>query len=157
MANEARWSGGTFSLPDGSVTDESISQNTNVDADKLQHLFGHPCATCFDLGIGDTPAGKEEIVFVAGTAGVIRGFHCLLNDTGTSTNVDFDLKVNGASVLSSAVNITHSAADRDVSDGTISSAAIAAGDVVSISLAVTSATGAQGPYAWVLIEENATT
>ncbi len=142
-----------LSLGTGTVVDETISSSTDIDADKLEHLYKP--GTCFALAIGGTPAAREEIVFVAQAAATIRGFHCLLNDTGTSTDVDFDLKVNGSSVLSAAVNITNSDTDKATQDGTVSSPSLTAGNVVSISLAVTSSTGAQGPYAWAVIEETA--
>ncbi len=147
-----RIDGGTVRLETGSVLDEMVSSSTNIDADKLQHAYKP--GTNFDLPIGSTPVAREEIVFVASQAGTIRGFHCLLNDTGTTTDVDFDLKVDGVSVLSAVVNITDADVDRDVQEGTISSASLSAGDVVSISLAVTTSTGAQGPFAWADIEEN---
>jgi len=150
---DLRLTGGNLRLPSGAVADENISASTMLDADKLEHI--HKAGTNFDLPIGGTPAAREEIVFVAEKNGVLRGFHALLNDTGTSTDVDFDLKVNGVSVLSAAVNITESAGDGSVADGTISNAAISEDDIISISLAVTSATGAQGPYAWVVIDESA--
>jgi len=143
--------GGTLTLETGSVVDESIDSGTNIDADKLQHV--HKPGTNFDLAIGATPVAREEIVFVAGSAGVIRGFHALLNDTGTGTDVDFDLKVNGSTVLTGTVNITDSDADTAVVDGVLSSTALALNDVVSIELTVTTSTGAQGPFAWVDIEE----
>ena len=149
----ARWVGGDLQLSSGTILDEHISASTNVDADKLQHVYKP--GTNFATAIGGTPATREEIAFVASTSGVIRGFHATLNDTGTSTSIAFDLKVNGVSVLSSAVSITHSDADKSISDGTVSSPVLAVGDIVSISMAVTSATGAQGAFAWAEIEETA--
>ncbi|TWU12855.1 hypothetical protein CA54_16810 [Symmachiella macrocystis] len=145
--------GGDIRLPAESVVNETVAAATKIDADKLQHLY--KAGTSFGLAIGATPAAVERIVFVASGAATIRGFHALLNDTGTNTDVDFDLKVNGASVLSSVVTLTDADGDRSVSDGALSSAALVAGDVVSIELAVTTTTGAQGPFAWVEIEENA--
>jgi len=142
-----------FQLPDSCVGDQEIKSDANIDADKMQHLYKP--GTIFDLAIGATPVAREEVVFVASTAGTIRGFHAMLNDTGTSTDVDFDLKVNGSSVLSSVVNITNADSDRAVADGSINTPAVSVGDVVSISLAVTSSTGAQGPFAWAEIEETA--
>jgi len=150
---DLRLNGGTLTLATGSVLNEAISSSTEIDADKLQHVY--KAGTNFDLPIGSTPAAREEIVFVASQTGTIRGFSALLNDTGTSTDVDFDLKVNGSTVLTGVVNITNSDSDGSVQAGSISSAALAADDIVSISLAVTSSTGAQGPFAWVDIEESA--
>ena len=145
---------GTITLDNGLIKDSHISSQAadRVAASKLEHR--HKAGTSFNLAIGATPAAREEIVHVVEAAAAsVAGFHCLLNETGTSTDVDFDLKKNGVSILSSAVNITHSDSDRAVSDGTISSTSLAAGDVISISLAVSSATGAQGPWAWVEINE----
>jgi hypothetical protein len=144
---------GTLSLDDGSVENRHISNSatSKVDADKLQHI--HKPGTAFGTAIGGTPATREEVVFVASTAGTIREFHCLLSETGTNTSVSFDLKKNGVSVLSSAVTITHSDGDREVKDGTISTPTIAADDVLSIAMTVSSSTGAQGPFAWVVVEE----
>lgn len=146
-----RWSGGTFTPDNNSINNEHINASTDIDADKLEHMY--KAGTNFDLAIGATPVARHEIVFVASTAGTIRGFHCLLNDTGTTTNVDFDLRVNGSTVLSAVVNVTNADSDRAVKDGTISSASLAVDDVVSINLAVTTSTGAQGPFAWVEIQE----
>lgn len=140
-------------LPTGSVRDEQVNSSTNIDADKLQHLY--KAGTNFALAIGGTPVAREEIVFTASTIGTIRGFHCLLNDTGTTTDVSFDLKINGVTALSGVVNITQAISDRAVQDGTLSTTSLAVDDVVSISLVVTSSTGAQGPFAWVEIEETA--
>lgn len=147
---------GVFQPDAGSITNEHISSSSSniIDADKIQHL--HKAGTNFALAIGGTPAAREEIVYTCEAAGAtIRGFHCFLNVDGSSTSVTFDLKKNGSSILSSVVTITNSTGDRAVQDGTISNAALVAGDVLSIALAVSSSTGASGPYAWVEIDENA--
>ena len=149
----ARWSGGTFSLGSGEVVDGSISSSTKIDADKLQHIFRH--GTNFDLAIGGTPATLEEIVWVATTAGTIRGVHALLNDTGTTTDIDFECKKNGTTVLSAAINFTHADGDKAVKDGTVSVTTFVADDIISLGMTVTTSTGAQGPYAWIDVEENA--
>jgi hypothetical protein len=140
-----------FNLGSGTVGDEQVKTDANIDADKLQHLY--KIGSNFALAIGATPAAREEIVFTASGTASVRAFKCLLNDTGTSTDVDFDLKKNGSSILSAAVNITNAASDRAVQTGTISAASLTAGDVISLSLATTTTTGAQGPFAWVEIEE----
>lgn len=148
---ELRIAGGTITIPTASVADEQIATGAGIDADKLEHMYKK--GTNFDLAIGATPVAREEIVFVASTAGVIRGFHALLNDTGTTTNVNFDLKVNGTTVLTGTINVTNADGDGAVKDGTISSPNLAIDDIVSIELTVTTSTGAQGPFAWVEIQE----
>lgn len=148
-----RWSSGNFTLGSDTVGNEQVKSSDPIDVDKLQHLYKP--GTSFNLAIGATPVAREEIVFVAASAGVIRGAHALLNDTGTSTDIDIDVKVNGVTVLSAAINITNAEADREVVDGslTTSPTVLAEGDVVSIELTVTSSTGAEGPWAWVDIQE----
>lgn len=155
MAGTLRISGGELTLPSGIVQNADIATNAAIAVEKMQHEYKP--GTNFDLPIASTPVAREEIVFVADNAGIIRGFHAILNDTGTTTDVDFDLKVNGSSRLDSVVNITNANSDRQVLDGVLSGSndIIAADDVISISLAVTTSTGAQGPFAWVDIEEAA--
>jgi len=130
----------------GAVTNAAVVASAGIDYDKLDHY--ELILTNFDLPIGTTPAAREEIIFVARSVGVIQSFHAGLNENGSSTNIDFDLNVNGSTVLSAVVNVDHSDADRTNVAGTISSAALAVGDVVSVSLEdLVATTGAQGPFA----------
>lgn len=147
------FSAATMTVPASAVVDASVASSAAITAAKLQLM--HRGFTNFDLAIGGTPVAREEIVFVCSqpNGATISAFHCLLNDTGTTTDVNFDLKKNGSSVLNAVVNITNADADRLVKDGTISSASLADGDVLSISLAVVSSTGAQGPFAWCEVKE----
>lgn len=137
----------------GSIANVDVSSTAAVAASKLQHR--HKPGTNFGLDSDATPTAQTKLVFVASAACTINGFHCLLNDTGTSTDVDFDLLVNGVSALSAAVNIVHGDSDGEVKDGTLSTTTLAADDIVTIDLATTSTTGAQGPFAWVEIDEAA--
>lgn len=151
-----RLTGGTLVLPSASVTDEQVKTpgtgEAAIDADKLQHL--HKPGTNFDLAIGATPVAREEIVFTATAPGSIRAAHALLNDTGTTGSITIDVKVNGVSVLSATFSVTSSDTDRQTKDGTINTPALVAGDVVSISMAISAPDGS-GPFAWVEIEEDA--
>ncbi len=149
----SKWSGGNIVIDSGEIKNASVSSTVGdeIDADKLQHVY--QAGTNFGIAIGSAPSAKHEIVHVASYAGTIRGFHAVLNDTGSSTSVTFDLKKNGTTVLSSPITITHSIADKAVQDGTLSSTTFAADDIISIDLAVSSSTGAQGPYAFAVLEE----
>ena len=144
---------GTLTLDNGSVENDHFSSVAAkaLDADKVQPYFVK--GTPLGFAIGATPTTREEIVHVATTAGTIRGFHALLNDTGTSTGIVFDLKKNGTTCLGSTVPVTHAMSDRAVQDGTLSVTTLAADDVLSILMTVTTSTGAQGPFAWVVLEE----
>ena len=149
---DARWTGGTFTLGAGVVTNESIASNAAIDADKMQHCYKP--GTNFGFAIGATPTSRHEIVFVASQAGTVRGFGCLLADTGSSTSITFDLKKNGTTMLSSVVTITNATADGSVQGVVPSVTSFAADDRISIDMAVSSSTGAQGPFAFVELEEN---
>lgn len=103
----------------------------------------------FDLPIGTTPpVAREEVVFQASSAGTIHKFAASLDDTGTSTDIDFVLKKNGSTIMSADLTITHSTSDRVVVEGTLSSTTFVAGDQFSIQMIVNSGTDAHGPYAW---------
>ena len=145
--------GGTITYPSGTITDDAISATAAIAVDKLQHI--HKPGTNFDLAVGGTPVTREETVFVASTAGTIHGFHWLLTDTGSSTSIAWDLKKNGTTVLSGAGSSTHSDSDGTVKDGSLSVLTFAANDRFTISMTVSSATGAQGPFAWADLEEAA--
>lgn len=145
---------GTLTVEDGSIKDRHFS-NQSVDilkADKVQ--FIKIVETDFGFVIGGTPTTKEILRYVASGDGDIRGFHALLNDTGTTTGITFDLKKNGTTVLSSPISITHADADKLVKDGTLSVTTFTADDVISILMTVTTSTGAQGPFAWAVITED---
>jgi hypothetical protein len=127
-----------------------------IGTDKVQPTYKH--GTCFGFAIGATPTTREEIVYVAQSTGTIRGLNALLNNTGSSTAVTFDLKKNGTTVLSATASVTNSDSSKAIKTGTLSVTTFSAGDVFSIAMTVSSSTGAQGPYAWAtLVEANAPT
>jgi len=144
--------GGELTLPTQIITDPFVASNAAIGTEKLKHSYKP--STTFNSAIGDAPATREEIVMVATSAGTIKGFHAMLNVTGSSTDIDFDLKLNGVTVLSSVVNITNTDADGLVKDGVLSTTAFTIDDIFSISMAVTTNTGASGSFAWIDIEED---
>lgn len=132
----------------GSITNADVIADAGIEYSKLEHYQLFP--TNFNLAIGAAPAAREEIVFVARSAGVIRSFIAGLNDTGTATvSVDFDLNINGSTALSADVNVDHNDADRLNVAGTITSSALVVGDVVSISCESVTANNSTGPFAQV--------
>lgn len=146
---------GTLDIEPGSVTNRHISNRAGdiISADKLQPWLDR--GTGFSLAIGGTPATREEIVYVCKGDGDIKGFHALCNETGSSSSMTFDLKKNGTTVLSGPISITNATTDKAVQDGSLSVTTFTGGDILSIALTVSSSTGAQGPYAWVSLTEDA--
>ena len=148
----ATLSGVSITFDNNSIGNAPIMANAGIDASKLDHL--HIQGTAFGLESTDTPATKRFVVHRARAAGTITACEALLFDSGTTTDVDFDLLVNNSSVLSAQINVVHGTGDRVAVAGTISSGALVAGDVVECQIAtVTSSTGAQGPYMQCVIEE----
>lgn len=134
------------------VLGTDISPTADIPVSTMRHVLQG--GTSFGKAYNATPTTTEEIIYVASGAGTISGFHCMLYETGSSTSVAFDLKKNGVSILSAAVTITNTDADREVFSGTLSNNSMVADDVFTISITVTSSTGAQGPRAWANFVEN---
>lgn len=145
--------GGALTLPSACVDDEAASASSPLAVTKTRHI--HRVGTGFGFLIGDAPTTKEVIVYRAKAAATVRNFLALLNDSGTSTSITFDLKKNGATILSGAVSVVDGTGDRTAVAGTIANATLAAGDVLSVLMTVSSATGAQGPWAELEIDEPA--
>lgn len=139
----------TLRLPPGSVTNREVSNTDGLQLtqDKLWHFTKY--TERFGLAIGATPTTQEVILFQADKAGKLGDdISAALNDSGTSTNVTFDVKKNGTTVLSSAISVVHGTGDRTQVAGAFASAAAQAyaiGDVLSCAVTATSTTGAQGP------------
>ncbi len=72
-----------------SVTNTTVAAGAGIAASKLDHQV--VADTDFGVDSDATPTAQTKTVYVARGSETITGFRCLLNDTGTSTNVDFDL------------------------------------------------------------------
>lgn len=153
MAATFRLSGGTLILPTACITDDAVSPTAAISAGKLLH--SQKPSTNFQFVIGGTPTTKEETVFVASTAGTISGFHCFQTDTGTAASIAYDFKKNGTTVLSSAVTIANTDTDGQIKDGVLATTTFAPGDKFTISMTVSTSTGATGPFAWGELVESA--
>lgn len=140
---------GTLALTPGTVTDTDMATGAGVQSTKLKHQ--RIITTNFGFVIGDTPTTKEVIVYQAKGTVTVQGFYASLNVDGSSTSIAFDLKKNGTTILTGAVTVTHSTGDRVSVAGTIASASLVADDILSISMTVTSSTGASGANASVVL------
>jgi len=131
-----------------SVTNGDIQAAAGIDYDKLDHLVEIPVT--FGFASGDTPTTKTVPVAVVGGTGTIRYVKAWLKDTGSSTNISFDLHkgaAGGASstVLSAAIPLQNTDADATPKNGTLSSSSLADEDYLEAVMTVTSSTGATGP------------
>ena len=151
------YSNATVTLPNGSITNTTARPRGAWAYDKLDHL--HVEGTSFDLAIGATVATYHVPVFVASAVCVIQAFHAVMKDTGTTGTSDFQLYKNGTTVMSGgALNIdSGTETDGEVVDGTITTTALAADDIVSIGVTRNSSHDGTGAFAWVEISEVAPT
>lgn len=134
-----------------SITKQHVSPSADLPSSCVRHIFKP--STDFGLAIGATPTAAERIIYTASGTATVLGFHGLVNADGSSASITMDLKKNGVSILSSAITLTNTTGDRTPVDGVLTSPTLAAGDVLSVALAVSSSTGMQGPFAWAAIEE----
>lgn len=141
-------------IPDAALDPDHFSAGSGDEfpASKLHHR--HHKSTDFAFVVGGTPTTKEFPVYVARGAETITEFAAYLTADGSSTDIDFVLKKNGSTLMNSDFTFTDASGDGVVASGfsLLSSAALVAGDKLSILMTVNSATGATGPYAWVEID-----
>ncbi len=149
--------GGVLILPTACVDDESASSTSPLGTTKVRHI--HRAGTNFATAVGGTPASREEIIYRARTAATVKNVEAVLEESGTSTSITVDLKVYnaanpaGVSILSAAISLVHGTGDWTAVAGAIASAALVAGDILTLVATVTSATGANGLFAHVEIDE----
>lgn len=151
MAAQLKLLGGTLTLPAAIIGDEEVNSASPLGMTKTRHL--HAKGTNFGLALSGTPVTRTELLYVASAAGVIREFFALLADDGSSTSITVDLQKNGVTVLSAPISLTHSTGNGVAVYGTISVPTYVAGDRFMVVMTVSSATGAQGPFAKALADE----
>jgi hypothetical protein len=132
-------------ITSGTIVNTDIAAGAGLSASKLQHQH----VLMADWGYADTDgtvATEDHTVFIASSAGEIREVKVWLVDSGTNTDIDFDLEVNGSSILTGDINVVNGTGDQVAVSGTISSGTLAAGDyVTAVIKTVTQNTGATGP------------
>ena len=145
----------TMTLPDGTVTNAMVNASAAIAYTKQQHqhrpVVSQESAT----------AAADEIYVahvVVGTTGAVVGFACgaVVANVGVAV-VDFDLLNNGVSILVAPVQIDNGDAAYAIVDGVIATPALAADDVLEISIDGTIGGGAlaQGCFAFIDLYEDA--
>lgn len=129
----------------GSVTNADLATN------RIEDYF-----TDFHVDVDATPVAKSPAVTICRAAGTIKYVYFALDDTGSTTDIDYDCKKNGTTVLSGVVNFTNSDSDGTNKAGTLAVTTVAAGDRISMDVAITTSTGALGPMGVIGIEYTAT-
>ena len=135
-------------ITSGTIVNTDIAAGAGLSASKLQHQH----VLVADWGYADTDgsiATEDQTLFVASSAGEIREVKVWMVNTGSATtDIDFDLEINGSSILTGDINFLSATGAFTAVTGTISSGTLAAGDYVTAVIKTVTAAGspqAQGP------------
>ena len=129
----------------GTFVDTDFALGAGLQASKMKHQDQKTID--FHLASNGTPVTRTVTAFRAQGPGSLRAFAAFLTVTGTSTSVVFDVKVNGSSVLTSTITIVDTDANEQLFTTTFNAATLNSGDIVTVIMTVSSASGAQGPVA----------
>jgi len=145
-ATGLRVSGENF-IPDGSLKPRSWSTQSGDEMPISQQV--NPIDLVFDFGTdlaASPPASAAWLVFSPRAAGKITGFDALINDNGTSTDIDFILRKNGTEQMASDLTLTHSSTEDTWTAGSLDGGEISFSqdDRIEIEIVNTAETGALG-------------
>lgn len=142
----------TFSPPAGSILNAAVKADAGIEATKLQHRFQPVVAQ------PNTAAADETRVahVVYGASGAIVAFAAgsIAKAVGDAT-CTVDLKVNGATVLSTPITLDNANTNRLAEAGTVTTPALVAGDVLEVVIDGTIGTGTlpTGVFAQITLTE----
>lgn len=144
----------SFTPPAGSMDDQAIKAGAKVQASKLQHQHRLNYAQPNVAAVAETKA-----VYVCyGAAGTIKDFRAgsIVKCTGNAT-ITVDLKKNGTTVLQAPITLDSTNQDRVAEAGTVTTSALAAGDLLEVVVTASAGTGALGTglFAVLTVEEDA--
>ena len=135
----------TVTYKAGSVYDSAISSSADVTWSKVQSHF--TVTENFGIERTATPAAKDFIVWEGRAAGVIEFVYAGREESGSSTSITVDLRMDNSTILNSPITVLHTTGDHVAVAGVLTTTTFAAGAMFSMTLATSSTTGASGPYA----------
>lgn len=146
---------GALTFPDGSVDDDAIEAGAGIDASKLVHQ--HPIAYR-QAGIDESPAGDDTVLHIFRGSATMLAVQAVMETapSGGDKQVSIDVKLGDedtsyTTILSSALEITSSEADREVVSGTVSVSSAVAGDSLKIEITPSGSTGSYGTGLCVIV------
>jgi len=158
MASGTRIPGSEFVLPDNVLVPATWSGSSGHEFPLAKQRLLIPIFTAFMLDFDDTPVSKRVVAFRAWAAGTILQAGHLLREAGSSTDIDLIVRKSasgantGTSLMSADCTLVHGTGDNTPAIASLTSTAIAIGDLIELEAVVTSATGASGHLAWILID-----
>ena len=137
----------------GTIVDSDIATQAQIDPAKLE---AHQVLFVVDWGYDDTDgtiAIEDYTFFVAPGPCTIRYVAAWHVESGTNTDIDYDLHKNGVTALTGDINLLHGTGDNTSVAGTLASASLVAGDYLTAKIeTVTQNTGTQGPRMMILMD-----
>ena len=145
---------GTVEISPGTITNAHVAAGAALAADKLQHQYECPYAQPNAAATSET----RVVHLVKGAVGEVLYFRAgsIAKAVGNAT-VTLDLLKNGVSILSAVITLNSSNTAYIAVDAALASAALAAGDVLTVTTVATVGTGTlpTGVFAEVVLRENA--
>jgi len=138
------------SITPGTIVNSDIASGAGLETSKMNHQ--HVFSIDFNLDDADTPVTTEMTFYMPTGAATIKEVKAWLVDTGSSTNIDFDIEINGTSALTGVINFTNSDTNQTSKNGTIATSSVTATQYLTAVMTVTSATGALGGKMQVIID-----
>ena len=145
----------TFNPPSSSIDNDSIQATAGISASKLEHeyrpVFAQESATT-------ASSGAHTVHVVEGATATVVNIKAgsVVANVGAAT-VDIDLLKDGASIMTSEINLTSGDSAYALSAGAIASPSLVAGDILEVKVTATAGGGtlALGLYVMVDITEAA--
>ena len=139
-------------LPASIISDTHISAGADIDPAKMGHRFEKTISQKLGVDVA-TEAHVAHAVY--GTTGTLLAFRAgAVTPAGSATTVAVDLKKNGTTVLSSTITLNNSQAAYEMVNGTISSASLAADDVLTVHFTLTGTNEPQGVFCQLIWNED---
>ena len=145
-------SAGSINIPANSIADAAIPAGANISYLKLEQLKQ---ATYSQAGVAVSETRAIHVVRGVGGATVLEFVAgAVVAPIGAAT-VTFDLRKNGATILSAVINLTSATAAYALLTAAIASAGLVQGDVLTIVTVATAGGGTlpQGVFAQVRLKE----
>lgn len=122
------------------------SQAFNIPASSIQSAFS--LGTSFGLGIADTPVTKIFAVGQPTNSGFFTGCHASIYTPGSASSLVVDFLKNGVTICSGGtITLTNASTAKAQYNATLSIVTFNAGDILTISVTVSSSTGMAGLFA----------
>ncbi len=142
-------------LSPGSVKNTEVAAAAGISGDKLEHQH----RANYAQPSGSVAAAETKVVHtVKGVAGTLKTFKAgSVTVCTVDAAITVDLHKNGSTVLAAPIVLDIANSARVVEAGTISGAAVVAGDVLEVVVTVAAGAGVlgNGPFAYVDLYEDA--